>query len=312
MNLKKEQAIPLIGLGIGGLAGFAADRLSGVDALNVFERIGSGLRELSLAGGGGNMAAWGIVIAVSVLPLLLWRRKRGMENALLVLCGAQLFAMLFFLVNPGLHSPAAFLGEAAIARKGWGLIAGGSVLGTLLCWLGLRILRALPGRSPAMLPKLLAAAAGLYPGFLGFGAVRTVLTRVAAVAASNTGGAIVAKTTVLMGGLTVLELIPELLAGYVLLLAGDLAREVEAAPFEEKTVALAERIAARCIAIAKAAMLVTVAGNALQMAAYPEVAAVSVAASVPVMTLLLCAMLLVLCRYLRRAKAVSDDNASII
>ena len=60
-------------------------------------RLGEWLRELSLSGAGGNLAAWALVLAVCALPLLFlcWRRhSQGRfqpEDMLLPLMSLQLF-----------------------------------------------------------------------------------------------------------------------------------------------------------------------------------------------------------------------------
>lgn len=68
--------------------------------------IGQQLRALSLSGAAGNIAAWAICAAVSLLPvvyILLARRKRKQTSDLLwPLTGLSLFAGLYFLINPSL------------------------------------------------------------------------------------------------------------------------------------------------------------------------------------------------------------------
>ena len=59
-------------------------------------------------------------------------------------------------------------------------------------------------------------------------------------------------------------------------------------------------------------MLVCVGGNAAQMLLFSSLRHISAMLSFPVETVLLAAALGVLCRYIQGAKAVNDDNESII
>ena len=112
--------------------------------------------------------------------------------------------------------------------------------------------------------------------------------------------------------LAVAGLIPQLLSCLVLLWGGDLARAMEAAPFSADTVALAEKLSRRCAQTAALSVLVCVGGNAAQMLLFSSLRHISAMLSFPVETVLLAAALGVLCRYIQGAKAVNDDNESII
>ena len=110
-----------------------------------------------------------------------------------------------------------------------------------------------------------------------------------------------------------------LLAGLVLqlplisqVLRGRLAPALEADPFAGETVALAEGLSRRCGAVAAVSVLLCAGGNLLQMLLFPWLYSTWFTVSFPVATVLLAAVFRLLCRYFRRAKAVSDDNDSII
>ena len=87
---------------------------------------------------------------------------------------------------------------------------------------------------------------------------------------------------------------------------------LEADPFGEDTVALAEQVSRSCGRIAAVSLLVCAGGNLAQFLLLPVLRDVSFSVSLPLLTVLLAVSLDLLCRYLRRAKAVSDDNDSII
>ena len=108
------------------------------------------------------------------------------------------------------------------------------------------------------------------------------------------------------------ELTPTLLGCAVLLWGGRLARALEADPFGGETVALAEGLSRRCGQVTAASVLVCAAGNLGQMLLFSVLRDMRFLVSFPVTTVLLAVSLDLLCRYLRRAKAVSDDSESII
>ena len=108
------------------------------------------------------------------------------------------------------------------------------------------------------------------------------------------------------------DLIPTLLGCGALILAGRLARTIEADPFGEETVPLAEKLRRDCRGIAGASVLIYAGGNLFQFLFLPYLRRGDLSVSFPMFPVLLAAALDLLCRYFRRAKAVSDDNETII
>lgn len=326
---RKDIALPILAAVLGGLLALPVTLLMKTDWLGGLAAVGEVLRALSLSGTGGNIAAWAIVVAVSLLPALglLWRGRKRWDWLLLV-AGAELFAGLYFLVNPALLLPEGSNGFGADAMaKMWGLVFFGCVLGTLAAWVLLRLLGSLEGAPARLLPKVLLWAGLLCAAAVGFAAVSGLVTDIAAVKEGNTVTSTimadlapwrdamntrVENSALLLALVALLELIPQVMGAVVILWGGRLAAALSDAPFEEGTVALAETLSVRCMQVAKASLLLSVAGNLLQMLCLPRVAAVHVTIQLPVLTFAICAVLLLLCRYFRRAKAVSDDNATII
>lgn len=270
------------------------------------------LRELSLSGTGGNLLAWALVLALSALPALglLWRGRRR-ADWLLLLAGAETLAGLYFWVNPALIFPAELTAIPGL-EQGWALAAGCGAAGTLAAWALLRLLGALECSPAGLLPGLLRWASAAYGALAGASAVLDVLGKVEKVSAGNTDGARVMTSAALLWALAAIELIPGILGAWALLWGGELSRALEQDPFAGGTVALAEAVACRCAWAARWALLTAVGCNLLQLICTPVAASVSFSVYLPLGTLALCAALLVLCRYFRRAKAVSDDNNSII
>lgn len=281
--------------------------------LEAVVEFGPWLRALSLSGGKGNAAAWGIVLALTALPALglLWR-GRSKWDLLLGLAAAEIFGGLFFLVNPTLIRPR-FPGESTGMLLA--LAAAGSVGATVLAWAVLRGLGRLEaaqnlGRT---LQRLLSASAVLLGWLAAWAECADLLEKIHATAEANTAPtADLGPTNAVLCVLAAADLLPTLLGCAVLLWGGKLALALEADPFGEATVALAERLSRQCAGVAAVSVLICAGGNLVQMLLFPLLYSSNFTISFPFLTVLLAAVMGLLCRYFRRAKAVSDDNDSII
>ena len=139
------------------------------------------------------------------------------------------------------------------------------------------------------------------------------LEKLRAVAAGNTvPTAALWPTNAAVILLAIADYIPTLLGCAMLLWSGKLARLLEMEPFGGETVAMAEKVSRGCGRVAAASLLVCVGGNLAQMLLLPVLHHTDFSVSFPLLTVLLAAALDLLCRYLRRAKEVNDDNESII
>lgn len=285
---------------------------SGKVLLEALPRLGRWLRELSLSGPGGNAAAWAVVLALAALPALglLWR-GRCRWDWLLALAGGEILGGLFFLVNPTLLGVPL---EGEPAAKLWGLTVAGGTGAVLLAWAVLRWLRALErGASGRSVERLLSWAA-LMAGALAILAQGLDLAgKLQNVASSNTApGLDLVPTYLTLCLLAAADLVPSLLGCAVLRWGGRLAAALEADPFAGATVALAERVRVRCGWVAAASVLVCAGESVVQMVLFPVLHTASFTVSFPFFTVLLAAVLGLLCQYFRRAEAVSDDNGTII
>ncbi|MDE7221382.1 MAG: hypothetical protein K2O45_17500 [Oscillospiraceae bacterium] len=279
--------------------------------IGMLARFGEWLRELSLSGGGGNAAAWGIVLGLTALPALglLWRGRRK-ADWLLLLAAGEILAGLFYLVNP------TQLVSEYDARAFIGLAAAGCVGSTMLAWAVLRGLKNIleaerPGRTMERLLRWSSwALAWLAVLVQGIGLWQKIL----GVAEGNTalGTGALMPTYLVLGVLAVMDLIPTLLCCQVLRWGGKLGLRMEEAPFGGETAALAEEMSGQCARMAALSVGICVAGNLLQFFLLPVLHSVRYNVSFPFASVLLAAVLGLLCRYFRRAKEVSDDNESII
>ena len=288
------------------------------------ELAGGLLRELSLSGPGGNVLAWAIVLLAADLPLLLLvlppnRGRRHWEDIFLPASSLLLIGLAFCAVNPSYLDR--FFGSTL-------LIAAAMIWVSLLVFWG--VLRLLRGMEEAPLEKL-------------SGVLRILLVGCAALlvfaAASRVSGAIVEINNLQQdwtlflavasvpepSGLTgdqalnialalpLVELIPDLLGAWMLLLAADLTTALARDPFGEESVG-------RCVTTARwsrlaiqATLVLALGVNLVKLARYDSlITEVKVSLDLPLIPLILSAALYLLCRCVQRGRELQEDNDSII
>lgn len=272
--------------------------------------LGQALRGLSLSGTGGNAAAWVITLVVSLLPLipfLLRRRKRkAAEDWVLVLLIPQLFALIYYAVNPTLidSMAAPFLPVGQL----------GVILATAVTWLVLAFLRALaeaPGERLAAAVGVLLTGCALLLAF-GAGANQAAAWRSAAdsVRSGNTGD--VSFTLIMLAVLGVLRAAPYLLGAAALLWGGRLVEAVGREPFSRDTVQLCDRTALACRMAAEAAVILALTVNLLQLMAFSLLVKVDFQVELNLLPLALAGAMFLLSRWMRQGLALREDNDSII
>ena len=288
------------------------------------ELAGGLLRELSLSGPGGNLLAWAIVLLAAGLPLLLLvlppnRGRRHWEDIFLPASSLLLIGLAFCAVNPS------YLDRFFSSTQ---LIAAAMIWVSLLVFWG--VLRLLRGMEEAPLERL-------------SGVLRILLVGCAALlvfaAASRVSGAIVEINNLQQdwtlflavasvpepSGLTgdqalnialalpLVELIPDLLGAWMLLLAADLTTALARDPFGEESVG-------RCVTTARwsrlaiqATLVLALGVNLVKLARYDSlITEVKVSLDLPLIPLILSAALYLLCRCVQRGRELQEDNDSII
>lgn len=288
------------------------------------ELAGGLLRELSLSGPGGNLLAWAIVLLAAGLPLLLLvlppnRGRRHWEDIFLPASSLLLIGLAFCAVNPSYLDR--FFGSTL-------LIAAAVIWVSLLVFWG--VLRLLRGMEEAPLERL-------------SGVLRILLVGCAALlvfaAASRVSGAIVEINNLQQdwtlflavasvpepSGLTgdqalnialalpLVELIPDLLGAWMLLLAADLTTALARDPFGEESVG-------RCVTTARwsrlaiqATLVLALGVNLVKLARYDSlITEVKVSLDLPLIPVILSAALYLLCRCVQRGRELQEDNDSII
>ena len=272
--------------------------------------LGQALRGLSLSGTGGNIAAWAITLVVSLLPLLpfllLRRKRKATEDWVLLLLIPQLFALIYYAVNPTLIDSLAapFLPVGQL----------GVILATAVTWLVLAFLRAMaeaPGE------RLAAAVGVLFTGcafLLAFGAganqAAAWRTAVDSVRAGNTGD--IAFTAFMLAVLGVLRAAPYLLGAAALLWGGRLVEAAGRDPFSQDTAQLCDRTALACRMAAEAAVILALTVNLLQLMSFSLLVKVDFQVELNLLPLALAGAMFLLSRWMRQGLALREDNDSII
>lgn len=289
------------------------------------ELAGGMLRELSLSGPGGNVLAWALVLLVSCLPLLLLVLPRGRgrwhgEDLLLPGCALLFLVLAFCLVNPTWQPSPIFPEVWMLAAFGiWGM--------GLVSWLVLRLLR---GLEEGTMEKVSAVLRVLLVGCAALLVFAAALHGSRAVAAAVDGPAPeqIAMGQLITGGpfdrvmssgslwlttvLALAELVPNLLAAWVLLLAADLTDALALGPFSGESAARCAATARRCRLAIQLTLALALGGNLVKLALVGVIPQVQFSLDLPLLPLPLAAALYLLCRCIQRGKELQEDNDSII
>ena len=289
------------------------------------EEAGAWLRQLSLSGAGGNVLAWALVLLVSCLPLLLLVLPRGRgrwhgEDLLLPGCALLFLVLAFCLVNPTWQ-------PSPIFPEVWMLAAFGIWEMGLVSWLVLRLLR---GLEKGTMEKVSAVLRVLLVGCAALLVFAAALHGSRAVAAAVDGPAPeqIAMGQLITGGpfdrvmssgslwltavLALAELVPKLLAAWVLLLAADLTDALALGPFSGESAARCAATARRCRLAIQLTLALALGGNLVKLALVGVIPQVQFSLDLPLLPLTLAAALYLLCRCIQRGKELQEDNDSII
>ena len=286
------------------------------------ELAGGLLRELSLSGPGGNVLAWAIVLLAAGLPLLLLvlppnRGRRHWEDIFLPASSLLLIGLAFCAVNPSYLDR--FFGSTL-------LIAAAVIWVSLLVFWG--VLRLLRGMEEAPLEKLSGVLRILLVGCAallvfaaasrGSGAVVEIKdfqqdwTLFLAVASVPEPTGLTADQFFVLA-LPLLELIPDLLGAWMLLLAADLTTALAREPFGEESVG-------RCVTTARwsrlaiqVTLVLALVINFVKLFWFDYLLGlVEISLDIPLIPLILSAALYLLCRCVQRGRELQEDNDSII
>ena len=279
-----------------------------------FEQLGMGLRALSLSGGVGNLLSIVIYAALCLIPamvLLLIRKKRRLqhEDVLLGLLSAVLFAVLYFMINPGMLGK--YLGSAAGQSLGKAML-GGMVYSVLCSYLVLRILRLFFAADTGKLQKYLIALLYVLNAlfvYLAFGACfADLLDAFQTLRKGNAGNEhLLGASYVFLVLKYLVDALPYVLNVLVVFSALRLLDELGADRYSEAAVAAAEKLSLLCGFTLAVTVLSNIALNLLQLIFVRKLMTLNSSLQIPVLSIAFVLATLLMARFIGENKQLKDD-----
>jgi hypothetical protein len=313
-----------------------------------FEQIGFGLRALSLSGGPGNVAAFILYAVFCLSPaamLLPLRKKRRLcgEDWLLALLNAVLFAVVYFMVNPGLIGAPLGGGAGADGLPIGKAMLGGIVYSILCGYFVLRLLRLFFFSSNKKLAGYMAVFLSLLAAvfvYLIFGACfGTLLDSVQTLQAGNSwsldvvnGGSIspgheslpvaapaffgpdptLAPSYIFVVLKFIVNALPYALDIAIALTAIRLLDALRADRYSAESLAAAGRLSRLCATALVVTVLSNIGFNLLQALFAASIPDMHVSVEIPVLSIAFVLAALLLTRLVADNKRLKDDNDMFI
>lgn len=273
-----------------------------------FVKAGEILRNLSLSGGMGNLAAIGLYVLLCVAPLLLIRKGDGWRvNGLLVLGSAVMFWVMWLMVNPGMM-PAVMRSEVGKA------IYAGTIYSVIITWGVLKLMSkadlTVQSNIYGALRIFLLICAGqfVFVGLgLGMGAFRSQMN---ALAEGNTAlsDSQLMPTVVFLALDFGFGLMENLLVAWILILGTRLLDALEEDPYS----ALAHRLSGTIFHWCKKTIPMVALANLIlnlgQVLLAPVLLNVQMELRLPILSMAVAFGMMALTRLLGEGKAIKEDN----
>lgn len=275
-----------------------------------FEQIGWGLRQLSLSGAAGNIAAIILYVLLGLIPcaVFLWLKKKGnacKADWMLPAISVCLFFVLYFMINPGLFT-------TPIPGTGKGLL-GCTFYSVLVVYLILRVLAKSAQADTKTLQKGLRVL--LYVVMLLFAYVAVVEiafslpANIQAVREANDAyGVDLTMTYIFLVLQSVVNALPYVLDIIVLFVAVKALKELLTDAYSDATVTAVKKIADVC---AIALTIIVVSGmtfNILQIVFRNCLHQIQIRTTIPILSILFVVVILVVARYVRENQKLKQDN----
>ena len=284
-----------------------------------FEQIGMLLRRLSLSGRPGNAAAVIIYVAASLSPVaaaFIIRKKRKLliEDGLLALLSAVLFAVLYIMINPGVISA----WTAGLAVQSVGKAVSGSMAYSVLCgYFTLRVLRLFSNGSTDKLVRYMSVMLRLLAAlfvYLIFGAYfNGLLASIAALRAGNTGNEhLLGASYIFLVLQYAVNALPYAFNVLVVFAALRLSDEMRADRYSAKTAAAAGRISILCAVALVATVLANIGFNLMQFIFAKSIAIIYSTVQIPIFSIAFALAALLLSRFVTENKQLKDENDMFI
>ncbi len=281
-----------------------------------FAQIGAGLRALSLSGSGGNAVAILLYLLLSLIPvavLIFLGRKRALapEDVLLVILSILLFAVFYFMINPG-QIPSLFLAGQEDRSVEQSLFSG-TAYALIFSYLVLRALRHFMVADREKLQDYLAILLRLlavYFVFLAFGpAFQVFLEELAALQTDGLGFALHNGSNTFFVFLQYLaNMLPHLLTVMVTLAALDLMAAMKTDRYSQAAADKAHHVSRLCGVSLAVSLLVTVAMNLLQLLFLGQLQSVRIQVVIPILSVAFLLAVLLVVQFIRENRQLKEDN----
>jgi hypothetical protein len=284
-----------------------------------FKQIGIVLRKLSLSGGIGNVLSIALYIVISLVPLFvlfIFKKRRGLylEDSLLVVLSAVLFAVIYLMINPGMIGNCLGIVTDQIIVK---VLLGGVTYSVLFGYIILRILRFFFAADTNRLQKYLKAllcVLNILFVFLAFGVqFGNLLDSFKSLRIGNTGNeSSLGMSYVFLVLQYIVNALPNVLNVLVVFAGLNLLNELASDRYSEATVDAATTVSRLCGLVLTVTVISNIGFNLLQLVFVKELRVVNGIVQIPLLSTAFMLATLLLSQYIRENKQLKDDNDMFI
>lgn len=302
------------------MKGMAVEVFSGLMAFP-FEALGYSLRQLSLSGSMGNVAAIVIYVGCSLIPVyfLLWiclKKKFYPEDALLAVLSILLLVVMYLMINPGLIQK--FFGIAVGSSTEFGkAFLGGMVYSVLTGYVVLKVLRLFFGAESQRLQSYLRVLLGALNMLLVYmifgGCYGSFLESVEQVKETNTGTeAGLGMTYFFLFLQLLINALPYVLDIFIVLALQKLLDQLVLGAYTEESVNAADKLSKACGFSLMITTLSSVGFNLLQLLMSKDLRVINGTVQVPLLSIVLVLAALLAAQLVKEGKKLKDDNDMFI
>lgn len=275
---------------------------------------GQWLRELSLHGGGYNIAAWVLILAIATIPLLvvLVKKKKCLQDLFSIALSLELFIFIYYLVNPTLLFSSKIKLDVLSYTKMWGINGIFVILSTILCWLFFYVFNYIKHKPENKLEYIFILFAFIYAFMLGVNFSNDVFGALHTFTEGNTSQQLVNQTSNVNILVNVLFYIPKTFVIYILYLMSQFITKLVNHPFDDEILAYSSKLSNICSKMIVVSLVLTFAGNMIQFLLFHTIAYATYSLEFPILTLFVCTVLILMNTYFKQVKELHDYNESII
>jgi len=285
-----------------------------------FEQIGTVLRNLSVSGTAGNIAAIVIYCVLCLIPVLyllirVTKHRARLEDGLLVLFSAVLFTVIYWMINPAYIARHFGSAELAGANKAISGIAVYSILAGYIVFRALRVFTQSETGSMIRYLRVLLSVLCMVFIYVIFGSeLSGLIAAMRQLAEANTAldGRQLLPSNIFLVIQYIVSVLPHALSIVIIAKGFELTKALAENQYGDDVVSSAHKISHICRVSVVAIMLSQIAANILQLVLGAVVHASYYTLSIPLLSIVFVLAALLLAKYFEQARQLKDDNDSII